>query len=92
MAKRPISRRNFLLQSSGAAGLVLARGPLAPMPTPTAAETQTKSEERSQAATVPARAIPSCAWKRTLGDLPKISLMPEDGVPPHDRAGLNTLM
>ena len=32
MAKRPISRRKFLLHSSGAAGLMLAGGPLAAVP------------------------------------------------------------
>ena len=91
MAKRPISRRKFLLHSSGAAGLMLAGGPLAAMPAPVAAETQTMSREKSKAPPERAWAIPSCAWKRTLGDLPKIALMPEDGVPPQDRAGLNTL-
>jgi hypothetical protein len=91
MAKRPISRRKFLLHSSGAAGLMLAGGPFAAMPTPAAADAQTKSGARPQTATLPAQAIPSCAWKRTLGDLPKISLMPEDSVPPQDRSGLNTL-
>src|SRR6202158_6513304 len=92
MAKRPISRRKFILHSSGAAGLMLAGGPLAAMPTPAvAADAQTKSGARSQSATVPAQTIPSCAWKRTLGDLPKIALMPEDNVPPADRSGLNTL-
>jgi len=91
MAKRPISRRKFILRSSGAAGLMLAGGPLAAMPAPVAAETRTESGERSQTPTVQAQAIPSCAWKRSLGDLPKIGLRAEDGVPPQDRAGLNTL-
>jgi hypothetical protein len=59
MAKRPISRRKFLLHSSGAAGLMLAGGPLAVMPAPDVAETQTKSEEPSQTPTMRARAIPS---------------------------------
>lgn len=90
-AKRPISRRKFLLHSSGAAGLILAGGAVPAMPATVAAEKQTKSGERSQTPTERARAIPSCAWKRSLGDLPKIALMPEDGVPPQDRAGLNTL-
>ncbi|MGO9088030.1 MAG: GH116 family glycosyl-hydrolase [Terriglobales bacterium] len=92
MAKRPISRRKFLLHSSSAAGLMLAGGPCAGMPAAFAAETQTTSGDRSQTPTVQTRAVvPSCAWKRTLGDLPKIALMPEDGMPPQDRAGLNTL-
>ena len=91
MAKWPISRRKFILHSSSAAGLMLAGGPLAAMSAPVATETQTESGERAPTPTVRARAIPSCAWKRTLGDLPKIALMPEDGVPPQDRAGLNTL-
>jgi non-lysosomal glucosylceramidase len=91
MAKQPISRRKFVLHSSGAAGLMLAGGPLAAMAAPVAAETRTKSGQRSQLPTEQARVIPSCAWKRTLGDLPKIALMPEDGVPAQDRAGLNTL-
>ena len=86
MAKRPISRRKFLLHSSGAAGLMLAGGPLAAKPTPVAAETQTKSGEGSQALTVRAQAIPCCAWKRTLGDLPKIALMPETNERPEDGA------
>jgi hypothetical protein len=51
MAKRPISRRKFILHSSGAAGLMLAGSPLAAMTAPVAAETQTESGERSQ--TVP---------------------------------------
>src|SRR5215831_14439226 len=92
MAKRPISRRKFLLNSSGAAGLMLAEGPLAATAARVVAEAQAKSGERSQTSTERAWAIPSCAWKRSLGNLPKISLMPEDGVPPQDRAGLNTLM
>src|SRR6201997_5196106 len=91
MAKRPISRRKFLLHSSGAAGLVLAVGPLAAMPAQATADAQPKSSAQSQTATRPAQSIPSCAWKRTLGDLPKIALMPEDNVPPADRSGLNTL-
>lgn len=61
------------------------------MSAPVSAETQTKSGDGSQTPTVLARAIPPCAWKRTLGDLPKIALMPEDGVPPQDQASLNTL-
>ena len=91
MAKRPISRRKFLLHSSGAAALMLSGGPLAAMPAPVATETRTQSRGRSQTRTVQVQAIPSCAWKRPLGDLPKIGLMAEDGVPPQDRAGLNTL-
>jgi hypothetical protein len=91
MAKRPISRRKFLLNSSGAAGLMLAGVPLAAVPAQAAAETLAKSAERSHGLTERARAIPSCAWKRTLGDLPKVALMSEEGVQPQDRAGLNTL-
>jgi uncharacterized protein (DUF608 family) len=91
MARRPISRRKFLLNSSGAAGLMLAEGPLAATAARVVAEAQAKSGERSQTSTERAWAIPSCAWKRSLGNLPKIALMPEDGVPPQDRAGLNTL-
>ena len=82
----------IMCMGTSIAGLMLARGPLAPMPGPTTTEAQTKSKGRAQAPTVPARDIPSCAWKRSLGDLPKIALMPEEGVPPQDRAGLNTLM
>jgi len=75
MAKRPISRRKFILHSSGGAGLMLAGGSLAATPSPDAAGTQTMSGGRSQTPPVPAQAIPFCAWKRTLGDLPKIALM-----------------
>ncbi len=91
MKKQEFSRRNFL-RASSAAGLLAAASPLAiaasPSPTTVEPATSPVSGSADDAAKWP---IPSCAWSRPLGALPKIDLVPEKSKESGDLIGLNTL-
>src|SRR5271157_307800 len=91
MNKRDFSRRSFL-RASSAGGLLAATGALGiakPVPAGDA-------EPGTIASVNPADdskmwPIPSCAWRRPLGSLPKIELRPEKDKDSGDLIGLNTL-
>jgi uncharacterized protein (DUF608 family) len=85
MANESLSRRDFILTSSSAAGLMIVGAgsrvaqsaiPDRQDPTPNEPRLQTRGTAWS---------IPSCAWKRSVGDVPKIELLPDPD------NGLNTL-
>ena len=87
MKKQSISRRDFIRNSSwaGLTGLELSTPSVGHV---TIAESETR-RDKSMSATRPGLwPVPACAWKRPLGNLPKIELMPEL---PHEFNGLNTL-
>jgi non-lysosomal glucosylceramidase len=85
MHKQSISRRDFL-RGSSAAGATLVGGTLGPTLVPSASEPQAQPSAGVSARR--AWAIPSCAWKRPLGSLPPIELMPDEKESPNL---LNTL-
>jgi hypothetical protein len=87
MGKNSITRRTFLIESSGAPGAVLAANRLAPAAGAPAAGEQTATA--SNATKTAANVIPACAWRRAIGDLPKIALM--EKMQGDDPVGLNTL-
>lgn len=87
MKKRSISRRDFIRTSSlaGLTALELSHSSKGHL---TIAESES-SPGKSVPATAPGLwSIPSCAWKRPLGSLPKIELAAER---PDESNGLNTL-
>ena len=91
MNKKHSTRRSFL-RSSSAAGLLAATGPLR-IAKPVS---EGDPEQETVAAVNPADdskmwPIPSCAWRRPLGSLPKIELRPEKDKDSGDLIGLNTL-
>lgn len=87
MKKQSISRRDFIRSSSlaGLSGLESSRSYLGHTAIP---DSKTHGEKSSPATNVVSWPIPTCAWKRPLGSLPKIELAPEH---PDDPNGLNTL-
>ncbi len=91
MNKKAFTRRSFL-RASSAAGLVAATGPLG------IAEPGLPGEVKQEPSAALSRGddsirwtIPSCAWSRPLGSLPKIELRPEKDKDSGDLIGLNTL-
>ena len=88
MKKRLISRRNFIRNSS-LAGLTLAEVPRAAAGRPAVSAPQTVAIKPSPRTSHHAWTIPTCAWKRPLGSLPVVDLMPEKA---NDFNGLNTLL
>lgn len=84
MKKQPISRRDFIRNSS-LASLSLVEIPRTASGRSVPPEPLTSSTETALGSWT----IPSCAWKRPLGSLPKIQVMPER---PGDLNGLNTLL
>lgn len=88
LKKQPISRRDFIRDSS-LAGLTLVGTPGAAADCPAISEHEPPSAKASSPITQDAWSIPACAWKRPLGILPKIELMPEKSDEPN---GLNTLL
>ncbi len=90
MDKSRISRRDFMRGTSSAAGLVLIGNPRG-----TGAHAA-ELEGASRTPTSPSPdmsnsfGIPACAWKRSLGSLPPIALMPER-YSEQELSGLNTL-
>jgi hypothetical protein len=91
MNKKDLTRRSFL-RASSAAGLLVATAPLGIAKPVSAGDT----EQGTIAAANPADdskmwPIPSCAWRRLLGSLPKIELRPEKDKDSGDLIGLNTL-
>ena len=91
MNKKDFTRRSFLRVSS-AAGLLAATGPLGIAQPASAGD----KEQGAFAAVKPDDdsamwPIPSCAWSRPLGSLPKIELRPEKDKDSGDLIGLNTL-
>jgi non-lysosomal glucosylceramidase len=91
MNKKDLTRRSFL-RASSAAGLLAATAPLGISKPVSAGDT----EQGTIAAANPADdskmwPIPSCAWRRPLGSLPKIELRPEKDKDSGDLIGLNTL-
>ena len=91
MNKNDFTRRSFL-RASSAAGLLAAAGPLGIADPASAGE---RAQENPGAANPSDHAkkwpIPSCAWSRPLGSLPKIELRPEKDKDSGDLIGLNTL-
>lgn len=89
MDKLRISRRDFVRSSSSAAGLMLIGRPLritarSPVSEGSSPSPGTPTDHHGFG-------IPSCAWKRALGDLPPIALMPEGPDGHGAPRGLNTL-
>ena len=91
MSKKDITRRSFL-RASSSAGLLAATGSLGiakPLPAGDAEQgTIADVIRRDDSKMWP---IPSCAWSRPLGSLPKIELRPEKDKDSGDLIGLNTL-
>lgn len=91
MNKKDFTRRSFL-RASSTAGLLAATAQLGIAKSVSAGDT----EQGTIAAVNPADdskmwPIPSCAWRRPLGSLPKIELRPEKDKDSGDLIGLNTL-
>src|ERR1035437_2048726 len=91
MMKSDFTRRSFL-RASSAAGLLAATGPLGIARPASAAGADQGApvavKQNDDAKTWP---IPSCAWSRPLGGLPKIEFRPEKDKDSGDLIGLNTL-
>ena len=88
---KEISRRSFL-RATSAAGLIAATNPLG------MAEPVLTGEEKCEQPLTPNKSeqekswpIPSCAWSRSFGVLPKTELRPEKDKDSGDLIGLNTL-
>ena len=79
MVKGHLSRRDFILTSSSAAGLVMSGAGSgagqSSNPTQASKAPPAKTREGGQV-------IPSCAWKHSLGDIPRLELLsdPENGL------------
>lgn len=88
--KNDLSRRGFL-RASSAAGLLAAASPLsmakAALPDSKKQPASTTAKPDDEA---PGWPIPSCAWSRPFGSLPKINLRPEKIEDSGDLNGLNT--
>ncbi len=90
MKKQELSRRNFL-RASSAAGLLAAAGPLAIADSRSPVDTKDRPSAGQRTQDNPsAGSIPSCAWSRPLGVLPKIELPPDKSKDSGDLIGLNT--
>ena len=87
MKRQSISRRDFIRNSSlaGLAALEVSNPSVGRV---TMDESGTHPEKSLPAASPGFWPIPACAWKRPLGNLPKIELMPQL---PDEFNGLNTL-
>ena len=91
MNKKGFTRRSFL-RASSAAGLVAATGSLGiAEPALPDEVTQGPSADLGRGDDSIRWTIPSCAWSRPLGSLPKIELRPEKDKDSGDLIGLNTL-
>jgi hypothetical protein len=91
MNKKDLTRRSFL-RASSAAGLLAATAPLGIAKAASAggpAQGKTAAANPNEDAKM--WPIPSCAWSRPLGILPKTELRPEKDKDSGDLIGLNTL-
>src|ERR1035437_8631754 len=90
MKEKAFTRRNFL-RATSAAGLLAASSPLAiaasALPDN---KKETISAAKGAAGDPPGWSIPSCAWSRPLGALPKLQMMPDKSKETGDLVGLNT--
>ena len=89
MEKEQISRRDFL-RGSSVAGLTLMAKPVAGVIRADASNPQNPPRHESLQPAGNTWGIPACAWKRPLGSLPGIDLMPEPLEHSSDISGLNT--
>jgi non-lysosomal glucosylceramidase len=89
--KKDLTRRSFL-RASSAVGLLAATGPLGIAKVASAGDpAQGKTGAANPNDDAKMWPIPSCAWSRPLGRLPKIELRPEKDKDSGDLIGLNTL-
>src|SRR5271165_6138307 len=74
MSRKSLTRRSFL-RASSAAGLLAATRPLGIAKPVSDGDTEQGAVSANEESKM--RPIPSCAWSRPLGNLPKIDLRPE---------------
>lgn len=91
MNSKNLTRRNFL-RATSAAGLVAAASPMLSADPGVPASSNLKNSAAITAGKdLKEWSIPACAWKRPIGSLPKIELLPERTKETGDLVGLNTI-